>query len=79
MAEQLIDAQKQATDAATEIKSAKLKIEHLEKEIQAKSKHLQVRHRLCSCWRFGSSLLASFYSPRCGGPATEYGRRLEEA
>lgn len=41
LAEQLIDAQKQATDAATEIKSAKLKIEHLEKEIQAKSKHLQ--------------------------------------
>jgi len=46
LAEQLIDAQKQATDAATEIKSTKLKIEHLEKEIQTKSKHLQVRYPL---------------------------------
>jgi hypothetical protein len=47
-----MDARKQATEAATEIKSTKLKIDHLEKEIQAKSKHLKVRtsHSAVSCW-----------------------------
>jgi len=59
LAEQLMDARKQATEAATELKATRLKIEHLEREIQTKSKQLKVNGHNLSTWLWPSVPLGS--------------------